>query len=100
MQSEAVFENGCEVEDYNDVGRKGPRIVMFSDSDDYKSINSSTFSNDVFSEHRPTTRQLLRQLKHSILLIGTPLAMLPLLFSSYPVRLITIRILEILLLFL
>ncbi|KAE9555863.1 hypothetical protein FO519_000948 [Halicephalobus sp. NKZ332] len=77
-----MIENGVEVEDYTEVAKRGPRVVMFSDSDDCRSYDGSILSNDVFSTG-PRPIQLLRQLKYSFFLIGIPLLMLPLLTAEH-----------------
>lgn len=77
-----MIENGVEVEDYTEVGKRGPRVVMFSDTDDYKSYDGSILSNDVFSTPKPSPAKLIRQLKHSFFLIVIPLLMLPLLTAE------------------
>ena len=86
-----MTENGVEVKDYTEVGKHGPRVVMFSDVDDYKSFDGSILSNDVFSSHKPNPITLLRQLKHSFFLIVIPLLMLPLLMSEYKVIIVKYR---------
>ena len=86
-----MIENGVEVKDYTEVGKHGPRVVMFSDTDDYKSFDGSILSNDVFSSSKPNPIKLLRQLKHSFFLIVIPLLMIPLLMSEYKVIIVNYR---------